>query len=157
MVAGSDPGLTLVGWTDDTSASVVGGSTALRFLDVAPDLPTADFGFGTLAAGDYVPLVTGVPFATLAMHAGADAGAIDADGYLSLFPPLTVEVSAHPAITITSDLATASNQSLGGSVATIALVGGKTGGPPPHLLVCTEDGTQNESSGLYAACSIVAM
>ena len=77
--------------------------------------------------------------------------------YQALFPPSSAELSAHPAGRVRADTATASNQALAGSVVTVALVGGKTGGPAPHLLVCTGDGTQNESTGLYSACSVVSM
>jgi len=42
-------------------------------------------------------------------------------------------------------------------VYTVVLVGGKTGGGPPRLLLCTGDGVQNESTGLLSACEIVSM
>lgn len=45
------------------------------------------------------------------------------------------------------DLAVVSVTLTPASLATVALLGGKTGGSPPQLLVCTWDGVVNESSG----------
>ena len=153
--AGSDPALSVVLFTDDSTSSV---GTSVRFLDVAPSVPSADFGEGALATG-FTPLEVAVPFAAVATMAVADSGtAPDSNGYVGVPALQTLSFSAHASTGATGDLAVASALTLmPAPTATVALVGGKTGGAAPQLLVCLWDGVANESSGLLAACSVGSM
>jgi hypothetical protein len=149
--AGPDPALSVLVLTDDSTAS---NATAVRFLDVAPSIASADFGEGTLATG-FVPLAIGVPYGEIATMDDDGGMAPDPNGYVVFSSIGSVTLSAHASAGGASDLAVAPNQSLGpGTVATVALVGGKTGGPPPQLVVCTWDGVVNESSGLLSSCVV---
>ena len=152
---GGDPALSVVLLADDSSATV---GTAVRFLDMAPAIASADFGEGTIATG-FMPLAVGVPFARLATKPPGDAGALpDPSGYVGVFPPSSVAFSAHPSTGAATDTAVAPNQTFAaGAVITIALVGGKTGGARAQLLVCTGDGVVNQSDGLYSACTVASM
>jgi hypothetical protein len=152
---GGDPALTVVVLADDSTATV---GAAVRFLDMAPGIASADFGEGTLDAG-FVPLAIDVPFARLATLVAADGGALpEPGGYMGVFPPSSVALSAHPSMGATGDTAVAPNQSFAaGAVITVALVGGKTGGARAQLLVCTGDGVVNQSDGLYSGCVVASM
>jgi hypothetical protein len=158
-VAGSDPGLTAIGFQDD--APPVDGNVNVRFLNAAPRLggaTTVDFGTGAQSAGTFSPLETGVAFGALPTMAGAEAGAVDGNGYVSQ-PPYTsgnTELSAHPTNGPSNvDTATASSQTIAGnSSVTLVLVGGKTGGTPPSFLVCQGDSTINSAS-LLSSCTQV--
>jgi hypothetical protein len=154
--AGGDPALSVVLFLDDPSNVA---AIAVRFLNVAPSIASADFGLGTLASG-FTPLEIGVPFAGIVTMAAADAGVAtpDSNGYVSLAATGSVAFSAHAATGDAGDLAVASAVNLSPApLSTIALVGGKTGGAGPQLLVCTWDGVQNESSGLLESCSLGGM
>jgi hypothetical protein len=160
--AGGDPPLAAILLGDDSAAA--GGAASLRFLDVAPSVRAADFGEGTVASGTFVALATAAAFGALPGGAGPDAGALDPNGYASI--PATgtsVTLSAHAApasgdAQAAVDLATASALTpMPGDVDTIALVGGKTGGGGPRLLVCTGDGVQNQSTGLVSSCTPASM
>jgi hypothetical protein len=148
--AGADPALSVVVLTDDSSATI---GAAVRFLDMAPSIASADFGEGTLAAG-FVPLAIGVPFAKVATRAAGDAGAKpDANGYVAVMPPSGAALSAHASSGATGDAAVAPNQTFAaGAVVTVALVGGKTGAAKPQLVVCSWDGVVDPSAGLYSGC-----
>jgi hypothetical protein len=157
---GADPGLSVVVFTEDPSNAV---AMAVRFLDVAPSIASADFGLGTLASG-FTPLETGVPFAGIVTTAAADAGVIpDSNGYVSLAATGlattgSATFSAHAPTGDAGDLAVAPAVTLSPApLSTVALVGGKTGGARPQLLVCTWDGVVNESSGLMESCSLGGM
>jgi hypothetical protein len=152
---GADPALSVVLFTDDSTSSV---GTSVRFLDVAPSVPSADFGQGTFATG-FMPLEVAVPFAAIATVAGADSGtAPDSNGYVGVPALQTFSFSAHASTGATGDLAVASALTLmPAPTVTVALVGGKTGGAAPQLLVCLWDGVANESSGLLSSCSVGSM
>ena len=152
---GGDPALSVVVLADDSTATV---GAAVRFLDMAPSVASADFGAGTLDAG-FVPLAIDVPFAKLTTVAAGDGGALpDPGGYVGVFPPSSIALSAHASTGAMGDTAVAPNQSFAaGAVITVALVGGKTGGARAQLLVCTGDGVVNESDGLYSGCVVASM
>jgi hypothetical protein len=156
--AGNDPTLTAVLFQDD--AAPTDGSTALRFLNVAPDLAAMDFGAGTLAASSFDPIEVSVSFTGLASQTGNDAGGVvDGNGYVGVFAADAgpIEFSCHTSQGGTTDTATASNQTFAGnSAVTLALVNGKNGGPAAQFLVCTGDGTVPTSS-LTSTCTIVSM
>jgi hypothetical protein len=88
-----------------------------------------------------------------------DAGlTVDSNGYVGIAGLTGVAFSAHASTGASVDLAVASNLTLAPApTATVALVGGKTGGEAPQLLVCLWDGVANESSGLLAQCSLGSM
>jgi hypothetical protein len=153
--AGGDPALEVVALTDDSTNAV---GTAVRFLDAAPSIALADFGLGTLASG-FSPLEVAVPFGQVVTTTAAEAGATpDANGYVGVATTGSVTLSAHLAMGATSDLAVASAVNLSPTpTATVARVGGKTGGAKPQLVVCTWDGVVNESSGLLESCSVGGM
>ncbi len=156
--AGGDPALSVVVFTDDSTNAV---GTAVRFLDLAPSVGLADFGLGTIASG-FSPLEVGVPFAQIVTMVAPDAGvtgaAPDANGYVGVATTSSVTFSAHLSSGATADLAVASAVNLSPApTATVALVGGKSGGGKPQLVVCTWDGVQNESSGLLESCSVGGM
>lgn len=154
---GTDPALTVV-VLDDDSTNAVG--TAVRFLNVAPSIASADFGLGTFAAG-FTPLEVGVPFAGIVTMAAPEAGVTpDSNGYVGVASAATgtVTFSAQVSTGATGDLAVAPGLTLSPApTATVALVGGKTGGGGAQLLVCTWDGVQNESSGLVESCTLGGM
>ena len=156
--AGNDPTLNAVLFPDDLAPT--DGSTALRFLNVAPDLAAMDFGAGTLAASSFDPIEVNVAFAGLATQSGNDAGGVvDGNGYVGVFAADAgpIEFSCHTSQGGTTDTATASNQTFAGnSAVTLALVNGKNGGPAAQFLVCTGDGTASTSS-LTSTCTIVSM
>jgi hypothetical protein len=155
--AGTDPGLTIVVLRDDSTNAV---GPAVRFLNVAPSIASADFGLGTFASG-FMPLEVGVPFAGIATMGAGDSGvAPDSNGYVGVPSAATgtVTFSAHVSTGATGDLAVAPGLTLSPApTATVALVGGKTGGGGVQLLVCTWDGVQDESSGLVESCSVGGM
>ncbi len=151
--AGSDPALSVLLLSDDSTATL---GTAVRLLDLAPSVPAADFGEGTVVA--FVPLAPTIPYGKLATGSATDGGAAADDaGYVEVTASGPVTLSAHSP-TGTTDLAVAPAQSLTASTAvTVALVGGKTGGPRPQLVVCAGDGVVGQSTGLYSACSVASM
>jgi Domain of unknown function (DUF4397) len=148
--AGSDPGLTVTAFADDSTPS---SGALLRFINVAPDLAAVDVGEGTLAASNFQALFAGVQFG----HAGAaatDAGTVDSNSFLALGALSAVQLSAHTSTGGTSDTATASNVTVAaGAIATLALVNGKNGGPAPQFLLCVDSAT---TAGPLAQCSIVS-
>ena len=153
---GTDPALTVVVFADDSTNAV---GTTVRFLDVAPSIASADFGLGTVASG-FIPLEVGAVFAGVVTTAAEDAGVTpDSNGYVGVVSAVTgtVTFSAHLSTGATGDLAVAPGLMLMSPAATVALVGGKTGGAGPQLLVCTWDGVVNESSGLMESCSLGGM
>jgi hypothetical protein len=154
--AGSDPALTAILLADDSTAP--GGSANLRFLDAAPSVRSVEFGEGTLVGGTFLPLATNVSFGATGSAASTEAGTLDANGYASIAATgAGATLSAH-AQGASTDLATASGLTpMPGDVDTIVLVGGKTGGAAPSLVVCTGDGVQNQSSGLISSCAFASM
>jgi hypothetical protein len=149
--SGADASLSVVAFANDST--VASGNAALRFINVAPDLAAVDVGDGTLSTSNFQPLFTNVQFGQSGTQAGSDAGTVDANGYVEVAPVSGVKLSVHTSAGGTSDTATASNQILAsGVVTTMALVGGKNGGPSPQLLVCADNGTP---SGGFTPCSIV--
>jgi hypothetical protein len=153
--AGGDPALSVVVFTDDSTNAL---GTGVRFLNVAPSIAAVDFGQGTLATG-FVPLAVAVPFAGIATMTAGDAGTTpDSNGYVGVPTVSGVSFSAHASTGDGGDLAVAPNVTLvPAPTATVALVGGKTGGAAPQLLVCTWDGVANESSGLESSCVVASM
>lgn len=152
----NDPALTAVLLIDDSLSP--GGSANIRFLNLAPSARSVDFGKGDLSSGTFVPLATGVTFGVAPGNANAEAGALDPNGYASIpAESSSITFSAHVAGVATDLVTTAPLTPMPGNVDTMALVGGKTGGRAPVLLMCTEDGVQNQSSGLVASCATVSM
>jgi hypothetical protein len=156
--AGNDPTLTAVLFPDDIGPT--DGSTNIRFLNVAPDLASMDFGAGTLTGNTFQAIESNVGFATLATQTGSSAGGmVDSSGYVGVFvaDAGAIEYSGHTAQGGTTDTATASNQTFAAnSAVTLALVNGKNGGAAAQFLVCTGDGVASTSS-LTSTCSIVSM
>jgi hypothetical protein len=149
--AGNDPGLTVVGFTDDSTAA---SGALVRFINAAPDLSAVDFGQGTLAASNFQALFTNVQFGQAGSAMGSDAGSVDTNGFLSLAALSGATLSVHTSAGGTSDTATASNVSVAAStIATLALVNGKNGGPAPQFLLCQDNAP---TPGLLGQCSILS-
>ncbi len=82
--SGGDMGLTVAAIGDDVVLER--GGAALRAVNAMPGIPSLDFDLGSSDAG-WVPLFTGVAFASAASRAGTSVGAVDPNGYLSVAPP----------------------------------------------------------------------
>ena len=148
--AGTDAVLTIASVTDD-SAPPPGGGLALRFINAAPDLPSAAFGTGSLASSTFAPLFTGVAFGKASSAAADDAGAVDSNGYLAL-PSLDGNVSV-VATGGTKDVATVTGLSIAaGFAVTVAVIGGKTGAAAPGIIECFDD---RPGIGLLSPCAVV--
>jgi hypothetical protein len=153
--AGSDPGVTTIGFQDDPAPTA--GGVNLRFLNAAPEFngtTTVDFGTGALGASSFVGLETSVAFATLATSATSDAGTVDSNGYVSTaaFASAT-EFSAHTTTGGNTDTATVSGVTIAANTsATLILINGKTGGAAASFLVCQGDTTSSTTS-LLSTCS----
>jgi hypothetical protein len=150
-MAGSDPGLKVVAFADDSTAAT---GALVRFINAAPDLAAVDVGQGTLAGGNFQALFTGVQFGQPGTAAGSDAGAVDSNGYVSLAALSGARLSVHTSAGGTSDTATASNATFAtGTISTLALVNGKNGGPAPQFLQCQDNAA---TTGLLSPCSVLS-
>jgi hypothetical protein len=149
----SDAALKLVSFTDDVTAPA--GQVALRFINAAPGVMSADFGTGSLAGdgGPFSLLFAGVAFG--AAGGGSDAGAVDANGYLAFTPLSGATLSAHVTASA-SDSAKAVNQvTVSSGAATFALVGGISGSSLPKLVECA-DVDDSQGTSLLSQCSVVS-
>ena len=146
---GNDATLTIIAIVDDVTPPAAGG-LGLRFVNAAPSLPSVAFGTGSLATSSFVPLVTGVAFGTVGTTTAGDGGAIDANGYLTI-PSLVGQASA-AATGAKADATTASGLALGaGQTVTMAVIGGKTNGPPAELIECFDS---RPPMGLLSYCRL---
>jgi hypothetical protein len=151
--AGADPGLILVLVSDD--AVLAGGAAELRAINAVPSAPSLDFGFGSFETV-WLPLLTGVAFASASAQTGPGEDPVDANGYVPIEPLLAQVISARASTGATSDTAVAADVAIpAGSIATAIAVGGKTGDAlhPPVLLICMDN---QPSGGLLADCSIAS-
>lgn len=149
----SDPAITAIGFADDPAPA---SGINIRFFNTAPQFNgaiTMDFGTGALSASSFVPLETGVAFATVPTASNSDAGTVDSNGYLSTAAfTSNTEFSAHTTSGGTNDTATISSQMIASGSATIFLINGKTGGAAPSFLVCQGDTTSSTTS-LLSNCA----
>jgi hypothetical protein len=131
-----DPAMELAAFVDEESGT--SGKADLRVLDVAPSLSYVNVGTGSAAKSNFQLLFASASFGTPATITAGGA-MVDMNGYAAMAPLSGVELSEDPLSGGLNEAATASNVSLpGGSVATIAIVGGKTGGPPPNIMICDD-------------------
>jgi len=153
-VVQTDQALKLVSFADEVTAPA--GTSALRFINASPSLTSVDFGTGTNAATTFAPLVTGVAFGAAGTTLGADAGTIDASGYLSSQPLAGATLSAH-VTNGSADTATAASVTVNAaSAATFVLIGGVTGGGAPAQLLECPDADDSAAASLIADCTIVS-
>lgn len=145
--SGAGAQLEIAGFTDDAPAT---SGTNIRFLNMAPGITDADFGFGS-SASTFSPVVTDVAFAALATmdgDAGDAGGTIDSNGYAAVASPAST-FSAEP--TGTTNQTTATNQTLAAnSSVTIFLIGGEAN-TTSEFYVCSGDGVYSATS----TCTIV--
>jgi hypothetical protein len=107
-------------------------------IDAAPSLSYVNIGTGSMAGGTYRLLFAAVTFGTPASVA-AGGQMFDSNGYAQLMPLSGVELNVQPLNTSGRDVATASNVSLGkGAVETLVIIGGKTGGAAPQIMMCDD-------------------
>lgn len=131
-----DPSMKLAAFVDDEVGKA--GNALLRMIDAAPSLGYVNVGTGTMAKATFHLLFQAAPFGTPATVA-TSGQMFDPNGYALLMPLSGVEFSVQPLTTAGSDVATASNVSVAtGAVATLVIVGGKTGGPPPQIMMCDD-------------------
>jgi hypothetical protein len=158
-VVGTDQALKLVSFADDVTAPA--SQIVLRFINASPNaqLTQADLGTGSLVGngGAFAPLFTGVAFGT-AGAAGADAGTVDANGYVASLPLTGATLSSH-ATAGAQDTTTALNDvTIASGAATIALINGVSDGSAASaakLLECA-DVDDSQSASLFATCTLIS-
>jgi hypothetical protein len=155
----TDQPLSLAAFTDEVSAPA--GQIALRFINAAPASPAlalADLGTGSLAGagGPFAPIFTGVAFGQIA---GADGGAVDAQGYVATSPLATATLSAHPSSAAADGPVALNDVTIPAtSAATVALINGISNGLPSgnaKLLQCA-DVDDSMGTSLLSTCSIIS-
>jgi hypothetical protein len=126
--------------TDD--AALAGGAASLRAVNAILGAPSLDFGIES-AAGQWLPLLTDVSFAAASAQTSAGAGAVDANGYVSIGPWSDQTMSAHVSRSSAAiPMATTKDITIAfGSIVTVIAIGGDDGAAlyPPGLLVCTDN------------------
>jgi hypothetical protein len=150
--AATDPSIEVVSFADDTSGS--GGSIRLRLIAAIPSATSLDLAVGTLGSPGFHQLFTGVLFGQAAT--GSDAGPVDSNGYLTTSAFDDVTLSALKDALDAGALVVAAATIPNGSVATIAAVGGKTGGVPPlpELALCLD--TAPPVDTVFANCTVLS-
>jgi hypothetical protein len=149
---GGDEGLTVTAIVDD--AALAGEAVALRAVNAMPSVPLLDFGRGSFAAGDWVPLLDDVAFASASAHAAPSEDTLDPNGYMPLNPLSSETISARASSGAASDAAVAHSMTIDtGSIATVIAVGGRAGDTahPSALLLCVDNAP---TAGLLSDCSI---
>jgi hypothetical protein len=145
----ADPSMKLAVFVDEEVG--MAGHALLRVIDAAPSLGYVNVGTGTMATHNFRFLFQAASFGTPAMVT-TGGQMVDPNGYAPLMPLSGVELSVQPISTYGSDVATASNVSLAaGAVATLVIVGGKTGGPPPQIMMCDDIGA---AQGAASPCNV---
>jgi hypothetical protein len=135
--------------SDDHEAAP--GAAALRVVNALPSVAYIDVGKGSLARGDFAPILVDVAFAAATAQL-PDGGATDTNGYAQIAPTSGVLLSAHPSGATSGDTAMATNVSLvAGSVTTLALINGMNGGRPPQFFLCTDNAPP---SGTQTPCRV---
>jgi hypothetical protein len=150
MVQGSDPSLTLVAFSDDTSVAPT--HLALRFINALPSVTQVSFVSGT------VTTTTVKPYLSAALFGGAgvetDAGVIDSNDYL-LTLPIANAVWSLVGSRGTVTLAEAYGANIpAGRLATVVAVGGESGPLQQDvgILLCTD--VPPIISGETASCEL---
>jgi hypothetical protein len=150
--AGTDPSLTITMLTDD--AVLAGGAAVLRVINAVPSSSSIDFGFSS-PEGVWSPVLASVAFAEASSETAPGYGMVDGNGYLPIAPLAAQAMSARSSGSdAASDVGAAASVEIGvGSIATILVVGGKSGdsASPPALLLCMDN---QPSGGLLSDCSI---
>lgn len=143
----TDPSMAVAAFLDDPVGPA--GKASLRVIDAAPSLKYVSIGTGSRKTGDFRPLFVTATFGTPATTL-AGGQMVDANGYAQLMPLSGVELSVQPLSAAGDDVATASNVTLGpGSVATLVVVGGNTGGAPVRIVICDD---ASAARGSASAC-----
>jgi hypothetical protein len=145
---GNDPPAKITTFLDQPLVSSDSQAT-VRFINATPASAAADFGGGSLRAGNFSALVNDVQFGRAVSPTGTGT---DVNGYVLAPPRSASPISAHT-VGASTDLAVASNAAWNrGSLATVVLVNGANNGPPPQFLVCLDNAP---AEGAFAACSIL--
>jgi hypothetical protein len=133
------------------------GDAAIRFLHASPSLGALDVGSGSLATSDFAPWFTHVTYGLTGITSASDGGTVDSDGYLGVAPFSSTTVSAHPSSGSTDTITAAGLSFSTGSVATVFLIGGKSGETtnPAELVLCSDD-AEPPSGTLLAPCGVVS-
>ena len=152
-VAGNDSSLSIATYRDN--ASGVTGYSKLRFIHAAPGLGSLDFGFGSIANGDYKELYTSVAFG----KAGSSSsyGTVDSYGYVITNALSDQLVSVHTAGASSDKIASTTGAVVGAAqLGTFLVIGGKTDDTdtPAHLMYCKDSvGIDGYLTGCYVISS----
>jgi hypothetical protein len=150
--AATDPTIEVVAFADDTSGT--GGSIRLRFINAVPSVSSLDLGVGTIGSPGFHELFSGVLYGRAGT--ASDAGKVDVNGYVTTSTLNDAILSAISASPDAGALVLAGGATVpAGSVATIAAVGGKSGGTPPlpELSLCLD--TATPVGFVFAHCSVL--
>jgi hypothetical protein len=144
-----DASMRLAVYVDDEIGTAA--NAMLRVINAAPSFSYVNIGTGSMMGGNFRLLFASVGFGTPASIA-AGGQMFDPNGYAKLMPTSAVELSVEPLNTSGRDVATASNVSLAvGVVQTLVIVGGKTGGPTPRIMICDD---AKAARGGDSACTV---
>jgi hypothetical protein len=116
-------------------------AATVRAINAVPSLAYLSFGAGSHATEDLATLFPAVGFGLAGTNL-ADGGSAGLTGYTTVPAGSGRIFSAQATGTPYVDVATATNVDLEpGSVTTFAIINGESGGFPPQVLVCADDGT----------------
>jgi hypothetical protein len=136
MPTGGDASLKVVAFLDDVSGTPAG--LKLRAINASSRAGYVEIGTGSQAAGNFSVLFSDVAFGS-ASSATVNGGTTDSNGYAMLAPLSGVELSAYPIVGDTTQSATASQVSLGASIAaTLVVVGAVDNNPPAQIIICND-------------------
>ncbi|MDP8998831.1 MAG: hypothetical protein M3O46_01830, partial [Myxococcota bacterium] len=118
------------------------GGVALRVLNAAPSIAVVDVGTGNGAT--FKPLFLGLPFGQASSKPpgpvpDATAPSVNTNGYLRMQSLSGVTLSAHRPNATTDTVITTGLSAASGTVLTVALVGGTSGGVAARLLECVDN------------------
>ncbi len=158
-----DPGLRLVGFTDDT---VTGSFVALRFINAAPNLAQADIWTGS--GSSVQPLFLAIPFGAAsaaseaqqaAVAADAAAPSVDPNGYATVTPALVAATFKARARFAMSYAAVAVNvNAAAGAILTVVVLRADADVTPDagisaQLLECVDNAG---TVGLFGNCNVIS-
>ncbi len=149
----NDPLAKVVAFTDDADGDAA--RAGLRFVDATPASAAVDFGVSVGGGADagYTTIAADVQFGAVSSNAPLGMAQPDSNGYLALEPQGSASLAAL-ATGLGKVLATGSKAAWpAGSLVTVALVGGRNGGPPPELVLCRDD---LPAQGALSACRILS-